>query len=176
MAIQYYCVNYGSCPQAGQPVYAEAAVAPICSGCGLSLSAQASNRSRKAGIGLLRWVGVGVLILTMAALAWQAAVWGYHKAIWYDMKGHWHAETTSLFGVSLPVGINLQFDDTTATVLQQQVQILKYERDGRRMYVTLQSSSDTPLELTFRREDHDHMVFEGPLGISVRYSRIKAEQ
>ena len=139
------------------------------------MSAQGHQRNRTMSHTALKRLGASLLILIAVVIVWQVVVWGYHKATWHDMKGRWHAEATSVLGVSIPLGINIQFDDSTATVLDQQVQILKYQRDDSRMHVTVRGASSTQMELTFRREDQDHMVFEGPLGISVRYARIKDE-
>ena len=176
MSQKYACMNYGACASAGDAVIGVDGVVPSCPGCGLPMAAQGRAR-RGTGIATaIRSIGICVGGLIVVFVVWQSSIWGYHKAVGYDIKGRWRAEATSLLGVALPVGLNLEFDETSARLLDRQVQVVEYERNGNRVYVVLQADAGAQVNLEFVFADQDHMVFEGPMGFSMRYRRVRSEK
>lgn len=136
----------------------------------------AQGRSRRRG-GLpafAKYAGIALLALVAVFVAWKAISWGYHRTVGYDILGRWRAEQTSLMGFNVPIGLNLEFDRDSAVVLDTRVPVVEYERDGNRVHVVLQPDKLAEVSLTFVFDDRDHMVFEGPFGVSMRYRRAKA--
>ena len=145
----------------------------MCSGCGMPMSVQGRSQKPSGLTSVLKIAGLGLLALIAVIVVWQISVWGFHKTVGYDIKGKWRAEATSILGVSIPVGLNLEFNETTAMVLDQQVQVLEYERDGKKVVVAIKGDAGIQVNLVFIFADQNHMAFEGPFGFSLRYRRIK---
>lgn len=176
MSQNFVCMNYGSCAAAGQPISSNAGASPTCSGCGLPMSAQGRTRSKRGLANPVKWLALGSGALIAVAIIWQVAMWGFHITVGYDIKGRWRAEETSILGLSLPVGVTLEFGEATAKVLDKQIQVLEYARDGNRVHVVVQGDADTHINLAFVFADQNHMAFEGPLGFSMRYRRVKGDK
>jgi hypothetical protein len=174
MSQSYTCVNYGSCSSAG--VAQPATGGPMCPACGGMMLAQGRAKTSRAGGGPLKWLLIGALALVALFAAWKAASWGIVKTQTYDLLGRWRAEQTTVMDMALPIGPVLEFNPNSATVLQSQVPVTAYDRDHDRVHVIVPGGGGMEVTFTFRFEGADRIVYEGPLGISLRYRRIKATQ
>ena len=174
MSQRYACLNYGSCPNAGVAQMSTPGVAPVCSGCGGIMAPQGPARG-KSGIGnAAKWVGIGIACLIAIVVLWNVVSWGYHRTVGYDLMGKWRAEQTSVLGFDLPVGANLEFTPDSALVLDARVPVSEYDRDGHLVHVIVAGDGGVQANFTFRFEDSDHIAFEGPLGVTLRYRRVKS--
>lgn len=118
-----------------------------------------------------------VLLALIAVLAaWKIATWSYYRTVGYDILGRWRAEQTSVMGFNLPVGVNIEFARDSATIFDAKLAVAEYERDGNRIHVILQPDQRMQINLSFTFEDSDHMKLDGPLGVTLRYRRVKAPQ
>lgn len=177
MAHQYTCPNYGTCASAGVPQTATAGTAPVCQECGCVMVV---SRAKKGwGVGLSRIVtglAIGAIVLVGVVATWKAVVWAYHATAGYEIIGRWRAEDTTFLGLSLPVGANLEFTPAAASMLDSSIPVAAYERDGNKVHVILQPDTRAQISLAFTFEDDDRMVFNGPLGTTVRYRRVRSPQ
>lgn len=121
-------------------------------------------------------LAVGAIVLVGIVATWKAVVWAYHAVAGYEIIGRWRAEETSVLGISLPVGANLEFTSAAVTMLDSSIPVAAYERDGKKVHVILQPDTRAQVNLAFTFEDDDHMVFNGPLGTTVRYRRVRSPQ
>lgn len=173
MAQDYACMNYGSCANAGVPQSGSPGTPPMCPGCGNLMTAQGRVKRQGGGGNVAKIIGLTLLGVMAIFLAWQVVMWGYHRTVGYDIIGRWRAVTTSVAGVAIPVGVNIDFAADSATILDTKLRVIGYEREGKRVHVVLEPDQRAQIGLTFVFEDQDHMAFEGPLGVSLRYRRIK---
>lgn len=171
MGQTYNCLNYGSCPSAGVP---QSAAGSTCPSCGGMMLAQGKAKTGRGGAAALKWLLIGVLALVSVVAAWNAVSWGISKTRTYDLLGRWRAEQTTVMDMALPIGPVLEFTPNSATVLQSQVPVTAYDRDDDRVHVIVPGGGGMEVTFTFRFEGADRIVYEGPLGISLRYRRIKA--
>lgn len=173
MSQRYACLNYGSCPGAGVGQVSIAGVAPVCSGCGGLMSPQGSAK-QNSGIGkVAKWAGLALVGVVALTLVWKLTSWGYHRTVGYDLTGKWRAERTTVLGFSLPIGANLEFTPDSALVLDTRVPVAEYERDGNVVHVIVAGGGGIQANFTFRFEDADHIIFDGPIGVTLRYRRVK---
>lgn len=129
---------------------------------------------RRSGIGdVAKIMGLVLLGLIALAAAWKIGTWGYYRTAGYDIIGQWRAEQTSVMGVDFPVGVNIEFTHDSATILDTKMPVSEYEREKNKVRVFLRPDQRAQVNLTFVFEDNDHMTFDGPLGVTLRYRRIK---
>jgi hypothetical protein len=174
MSQSYTCVNYGSCTSAGVPQSALAGAGPVCPGCGGLMLAQGKSKKSGSGTAAVKWLLIAVLALAAVVAALKAASWGIAQTRTYDLLGRWRAEQTTVMDMALPIGPTLEFNATSATVLQSQVPVTAYDHEDERVHVIVPGGGGVEVTFTFRFEGPDRIVYEGPLGISLRYRRIKA--
>ena len=173
MAQDFVCMNYGSCANAGVAQSGSPGTPPMCPGCGNFMTGQGRSKSRGGAGNVGKVIGLTLLCLIAIFVAWKAATWGYHRAVGYDIIGRWRAVETSVVGVAIPVGVNIDFAADSATIFDTKLRIVEYERDGNRVNVVVEPHQRAQVNLSFVFEDRDHMAFEGPLGVTLRYRRIK---
>ncbi len=149
-------------------------VAPTCPGCGGLMSTQGPATRRGQGAKTVKLLAFVLFGLFAAVVVWKAASWGYHRAAGYELLGKWRAEQTSVMGFSLPIGANLEFAADSAMVLDTRVPVAEYEREGNLVHVIVAGGSGVQANFTFRFDDADHIVYDGPLGVTLRYRRVKA--
>lgn len=172
MAQTYTCLNYGSCSNAGVPQ--SGGVGATCPNCGGMMLAQGKSRKSRSPGAALKWVLIAALSALVLLLAWKLTPSGIGFVNrQHDIIGRWRADQTTIMGAALPIGPALEFGATSATVLQSQVAVTAYDRDGDRVHVVMPSGAGLEVTFTFRFEGPDKIVYEGPLGISMRYRRIK---
>lgn len=174
MSQSYTCVNYGSCAIAGVRTPAMAGTAPVCSSCGGLMLAQGESKKTGSSAAAVKWLLIAALGLVAVVAAWKFASWGIAQTRTYDLQGRWRAEQTTVMDMVLPIGPVLEFNAVSATVLQSQVPVTAYDHEGDRVHVVVPGGGGMEVTFTFRFEDPDRIVYEGPLGISLRYRRIKA--
>lgn len=176
MAPTYTCLNYGSCPNAGLPQSAPGA-GSTCPSCGGMMLAQGkSKRPRGPGMVVKRAL-VGVLGLVALMVVWKALPTGFSfTQRHHDIIGRWRVEKATIMDATLPIGPALEFSANSATVLQSKVPVTAYDRDGDRVHVVVPGGAGMEVNFTFRFDGPDRIVYEGPLGISLRYRRVKEVQ
>lgn len=135
---------------------------------------QGSARGKSAIGSAAKWAGVAIAGLIAIIIVWNVVSWAYHRTVGYDLIGKWHAEQTSVLGFDLPVGANLEFTPDSALVLDARVPVSDYDRDGNLVHVIVAGDGGVQANFTFRFEDSDHIAFEGPLGVMLRYRRVKS--
>ena len=174
MGQSYSCVNYGSCASAGVAQPAVAGSSPVCASCGGLMLAQGKSKKSGSSGATLKWLLIFATGLAAVGLTWKAASWGYAQTHTYDLKGRWRAEQTTVMDMALPVGPTLEFTATNATVLQSQVSVTAYDHEGERVHVVVPGGGGMEVTFTFRFDGPDRITYEGPLGITLRYRRIKS--
>ena len=173
MARAYTCTNYGGCTSAGVPQTGVGS-GGTCPYCGGTLLAKGNARSTRGVVPLVKWGLVALLGLVALVVAWKMVPSTAQLfAPQYEILGRWRAEQTTLLDTALPVGPSLEFTNGSATVLQSQVPVTAYDRDGDRVHVVVPGGGGMEVSFTFRFEGQDKIVYEGPLGISMRYRRVK---
>lgn len=139
--------------------------------------AQGKSKANRGPGAALKWGLLGLLGLLLVIVAWKLVSSAVRLATpQYDLVGRWRAEQTTIMDASLPVGPMLEFTNNSATVMQSQVPVTAYDREGDRVHVVVPGGSGVEVSFTFRFEGPDRIVYEGPLGISARYRRIKTVQ
>ena len=118
-----------------------------------------------------------IVLLTVAAVfvVGRGAIWGFSAVQMrsYDLMGRWTAEQAVLSGVALPIGPQLEFRPDSAVISGTSIPVTEYVREQERIHVALSSGAGVDINLTFRFEDADHIVYEGPLGLQLKYRRAR---
>jgi len=173
--LTYRCQNFGGCDaaQSNARVHASAGTVPLCAGCGLPLAPDRTARTRRPGRPRPMVVVAAAAVALATVLGFWAVRSAFTPAVEYSLIGMWHAEGTSILGYQLPVGVSLRFTERSAHLVDTEIPVVDYARDGSRVRVMLQSGAHTQVSLTFVFEDTDVMYFDGPLGLKFRYRRVR---
>lgn len=173
MGGQYKCMAFGSCDQAGNVQRSSGGLAPICPSCGNPMSPVAGAKARRGSRNGFRAAVIAAIAVSIAVAAWFLLAGRGPAVTERQLLGRWQAEETSLMGVALPVGVQLEFTPTEAVVLDQRLKVASYQTEGDRVHVEVAVAGGLGLNLSFRFLETNRMVYEGPMGVEVRYRRRK---
>lgn len=168
----YRCTQFGQCDRAGTPQLLPSGGVPVCSACGSSMTAQSSQRSfvsRKAVL----LAGLALLLIVTAAFSWKAFQSSGQTFRQPDLIGTWRAEETAVLGVSLPVGLQLEFSPSAATVMDTRLPVSAYEREKDLMHVVVTGTGGIDVTFTFQFVEPDRIIYQGPFGLNVKYRRLR---
>jgi hypothetical protein len=107
----------------------------------------------------------------MVSLLSGANWWKRRAAAGYALDGEWHAESTTVAGVPLPVGPRLVFAPAEVVIAGEHLPVRAYVRDGHRVHVMLGRASAVDMTVTLEFEERDRIVWEG-FGIRAAYRRV----
>lgn len=173
MGRQYKCIAFGSCDQAGNAQWAAAGGSPECPSCGSPMRPAVGTNSLNRSALAIRAAVFATLVVMIVVGAWYWFSPRNPATPERSLLGRWQAEETSVMGVALPVGIHLEFTQNDAVVLDQRVMVTSYQTEGDRVHVEVPAGSGIALNLSFRFIEANRIIYEGPLGIEVRYRRRK---
>jgi len=132
-------------------------------------------KMRNGGVNAVLVGGFALLTVLILASAWYWLAAGRPIVPERQLLGRWQAEESRLLGVALPVGIQLEFTPDEAVVLDQRLKVASYQQEGDRVHVEVAARGGVGLNLSFRFLETDRVVYEGPMGIELRYRRRKDE-
>ena len=133
----------------------------------------ATTKSRKRSAVAVRSVGFALLAVMIVAGLWYWFAAHEPAKPERSLLGRWQAEETSVKGFALPVGVQLEFTPEAAVVLDRRLMVASYQTEGDRVHVEVPAGSGIALNLSFRFLESDRIIYEGPMGIEVRYRRRK---
>jgi hypothetical protein len=135
----------------------------------------AGKSARGVGGQIAKILLIVAVTLGTVGIGWATVKWLLSSPLIYNYSliGDWRAESTGILGYQLPVGINLTFTERSARLVDTEIPVAEYDREGDRITVVLQPAANSHVSLTFVFEDRDRMYFDGPLGLKLRYKRVK---
>lgn len=123
----------------------------------------------------LLWFALGTPVaVVLVYLVWQALFAALAPRISENyLIGKWRVEETSVLGLALPVGLQLEFGPNSAMVLDQRVTVSSYEVEKGRIAAILVAPGGLSVTLPFRVLETDRIAYEGPFGMTVKYRRMR---